>query len=60
MTALSQDQVRAMKDLQSVWPDRQIVLVGAAALQRFLEMRQRETRDIDLSISIALEEYPGR
>jgi len=59
MRALTQDQVRAVKDLQSLWPDRQIVLVGAAALQRFLEMRQRETRDIDLSISIALEEYPG-
>lgn len=59
MRALSHDQVRALKDLRSAWPGHQIVLIGASALQCFLDMRSRQTRDIDLSISIALEEYPG-
>ena len=33
------------------------MLIGASALGHFIDMRWRQTRDLDLSISISLEEY---
>ncbi|MGA2261230.1 MAG: nucleotidyl transferase AbiEii/AbiGii toxin family protein [Acidobacteriota bacterium] len=50
-------QVEALKTLQQIWSKQQIVLIGASALGCFLDMRWRQTYDLDLSVSISVEEY---
>jgi predicted nucleotidyltransferase len=50
------EQKSALKTLQRIWTKEQIVLVGASALSCFMDMRWRQTHDLDLSISVSLEE----
>jgi predicted nucleotidyltransferase len=54
--AFTSDQISALKTLQQIWTEERIVLVGASALGCFMDMRWRQTYDLDLSISISLEE----
>jgi hypothetical protein len=50
------EQKSALKTLQRIWTKEQIVLVGASALSCFMDMRWRQTHDLDLSISVSLED----
>lgn len=50
-------QVEALNTLQQIWSKEQIVLIGASALGCFLDMRWRQTYDLDLSVSVSVEEY---
>ena len=50
-------QVEALNTLQQVWSKERIVLIGASALGCFIDMRWRQTYDLDLSVSISVEEY---
>ena len=50
------EQVAALKTLQQIWSKERIVLIGASALGCFLDMRWRQTYDLDLSISVSFEE----
>jgi predicted nucleotidyltransferase len=50
-------QIEALKALQQIWPTEKIVLIGASALGCFLDMRWRKTHDLDLSVSLSVEEY---
>jgi len=52
-------QVAALKKLCELWPDTPFVLVGASALGCFLDFRWRATNDIDISISIEVDELPA-
>jgi len=52
-------QVAALKKLRELWPDTPFVLVGASALGCFLDFRWRVTNDIDISVSIELDELPA-
>jgi len=52
-------QVAALKKLRELWPDTPFVLVGASALGCFLDFRWRATNDIDISVSIELDELPA-
>jgi predicted nucleotidyltransferase len=52
-------QVAALKKLRALWPDTPFVLVGASALGCFLDFRWRATNDIDISISIEVDELPA-
>jgi predicted nucleotidyltransferase len=47
--AITSEQVTALAELRRRYPDLQMVLVGAAALQFHVELR-RVTRDIDLAV----------
>ncbi len=47
---LTAQQVEALKTLLQIWPEERIVLIGAAALGCFLDMRWRQTYDLDLSV----------
>ncbi len=52
-------QIAALRKLRELWPDRPFVLVGASALGCFLDFRWRATNDIDISVSIELDELPA-
>lgn len=53
------DQVQALRDLAALWGRDSIVLVGASALACSIDMNWRETRDLDVSVAISIDEYPG-
>jgi len=52
-------QTAALRKLCELWPDTPFVLVGASALGCFLDFRWRATNDIDISVSIELDELPA-
>ena len=54
---LTSPQIEALKTLQQIWPTEKIVLIGASALGCFLDMRWRKTHDLDLTVSLSVEEY---
>lgn len=53
------DQVQALRDLDTLWGRESIVLVGASALGCSIDMNWRETRDLDISVAITIDDYPG-
>ncbi len=55
----SSDQVRALRDLDALWGPDSMVLVGATALACSIEMNWRETRDLDISVAMSIDDYPG-
>jgi predicted nucleotidyltransferase len=55
--AFTDEQLAALRTLRRIWPDDQIVLIGASALGCFLDMRWRQTYDMDLTVSTSVEEY---
>jgi predicted nucleotidyltransferase len=54
---LTPEQVDALRTLHGIWGKQKIVVIGATALGFFIDMRWRQTYDLDLSISISLDEY---
>jgi len=52
-------QAAALKKLRELWLDTPFVLVGASALGCFLDFRWRVTNDLDVSISIEVDELPA-
>jgi predicted nucleotidyltransferase len=61
MTAsrFTSDQVEALRDLDALWGRDSIVLVGASALACSIDMSWRATRDLDISVAISIDDYPG-
>jgi predicted nucleotidyltransferase len=59
VTSFSASQVRALRQLADLWGADRFVLIGASALGCFLEMRWRQTGDLDLTVAASLEEYLG-
>lgn len=57
---LTPGQVEALRTLKQLWPDTSFVLVGASALGCFLDFRWRVTNDLDISVSVELDELPAR
>lgn len=55
---LSPDELLALGTVKRIWPDRPIVLIGASALQ-FHGDFTRNSKDIDITITVELEEFPG-
>jgi predicted nucleotidyltransferase len=53
--AFTSEQKSALTTLQQIWTEEQMVLVGASALGCFMDMRWRQTYDLDISISVSLE-----
>ena len=59
MNPLSSAQIAALRELRSIWPEEKLVIIGATALAFFIEMDWRETRDLDLTISVGMAGLPG-
>jgi predicted nucleotidyltransferase len=57
LVPFTSEQISALETLQRIWAEEQIVLVGASALSCFINMRWRQTYDLDFSISVSLEEF---
>jgi len=53
---LDAKQKDALRAIIKLWPEDQVVLVGAAAVSCFLELR-RMTADIDPSVSLPIDNY---
>ena len=56
---LTPGQSAALRKLRELWPATPFVLVGASALGCFLDFRWRATNDIDISVSIEVDELPA-
>ncbi len=56
MTTFSPEQVQALRELRGIWPNEEMVLIGASALGCYLDMEWRQTYDLDLSMSLSLED----
>jgi predicted nucleotidyltransferase len=50
-------QIDVLGHLAHLWTPERFVLIGAAALGCFLDMRWRGTADLDLTLAISLEEF---
>jgi hypothetical protein len=50
-------QIDVLRQLTYLWTPERFVLIGAAALGCFLDMRWRGTADLDLTLAISLEEF---
>lgn len=48
-----------LRQLQTLWPNRKIVVVGAAAVGFHIDMRWRRTADLDIAVALDIEEFPG-
>lgn len=57
--SLTANQIDALRELEEVWPDARVVIIGATALAFYYDMRWRQTADVDLVITIDLEDFPG-
>jgi len=57
--SLGLDQIAALRELEGMWPDRAIVIIGATALGFHYDMRWRSTADVDLVLAVELDEFPG-
>ncbi len=49
-------QVLALRELEQVWPESRIVIIGATALGFYYEMSWRQTADVDLVVAVELAE----
>jgi len=58
MVPLSSAQRDALKVLVDLWVDRDVVLVGAMALGFHVAM-DRGTEDLDLVVSLSIDDFPG-
>lgn len=59
MSTLLPEQVETLRQLAQIWRDTPFVLIGANALALQIDLEWRQTNDLDLLISVALEDYPA-
>ena len=57
--SLTSKQIKALRDLEQVWPDRNVVIIGATALGFYYDMTWRQTADVDLILAVEFKEFPG-
>jgi predicted nucleotidyltransferase len=57
--SLTAEQVSALREVEEVWPGIDAVIIGAAALGFYYDMRWRRTADVDLMLALELDEFPG-
>lgn len=56
--SLSPDQLEAIREVTALWPDRAVILIGAAALSFHGDFR-RYSLDVDLALAVEQDEFPG-
>lgn len=52
-------QIAALRTLSALWPDKDWCLIGASALACHLDMRWRQTADLDLLLDVDLDVFPA-
>jgi len=58
--SLTPGQISALRDLEEVWPERAIVIIGATALGFYHDMTWRKTADVDIVVAVEIDEFPGQ
>ncbi len=53
----TEEQIEALRTLGGLWGQESFVLIGATALDCFMEMDWRGTHDLDLSVALSMDEY---
>src|SRR5947207_2483968 len=53
------EQIAALRTLVQVWSGKRFVLIGASALSCTMDMRWRETRDLDAALAVTFDRYPA-
>jgi predicted nucleotidyltransferase len=56
---IGEEQIQTLRDLVSCWGSDVFVLIGARALGCFLPLTWRRTEDLDVTVTMTLEEYPA-
>lgn len=59
MTSLLPEQKETLRQLSELWRETPFVLIGANALALQMDLHWRQTNDLDLVVSIPLEDYPA-
>ena len=59
MNSFSERHARAIESIRGLWPEARFVVVGGLAVAHHTGMRWRVTKDLDLAITIAVDEFPG-
>ncbi len=53
----TEEQIEALHILGGLWGQESFVLIGATALDCFMEMNWRGTHDLDLMVALSIDEY---
>ena len=59
MSLFTADQIVALRELSGAWSGVKFCLIGATALGFHLDRSWRSTDDIDLTLSVELDSFPG-
>jgi hypothetical protein len=59
MSVLTDAQLDALHDLAQCWSGVPFVLIGGAALALQTDEMWRTTKDLDLTVSVGRDEFPG-
>jgi predicted nucleotidyltransferase len=57
LTTFTSHQIQALRVLSDLWGPNDVVLIGASALGCYIDMRWRKTNDLDLLLSVSIDEY---
>ena len=57
--SLTAGQLAAIRDIQQLWPEAKVVVIGAAALGFHFDMSWRRTADVDLALTLTLDALPN-
>ncbi|MBX3269810.1 MAG: hypothetical protein KF729_06095 [Sandaracinaceae bacterium] len=60
MVHLTDAQLDAIREIRSVWPGAELLLIGARALGAHIDMSYRSTEDLDLAIAVSLDDLSDR
>lgn len=55
MTVFTADQIEVLRHLARLWSPERFAVIGASALACFMDMRWRQTHDLDLALAASLE-----
>ncbi len=55
MNDFTDQQVEALRAILGLWPNERVTLVGASAIGCYMEMRWRQTYDLDVAVGLAIE-----
>lgn len=56
--SLVESQLTALREIEQLWPDAEIVIIGATALGFYFDMSWRHTADVDLAVALTLDALP--
>ncbi len=57
--SLMESQLAAIREVQQLWPEAKVVIIGATALGFHLEMSWRRTADVDLAVALTVDALPA-